>query len=196
MENLTFDLITDNELLQLAKSCEKIRSINTKKGENRRDYVTIFENYHELYIKLVTTRENLYLLQADVDQKKSAFSTTFIKELRERQEKLGLTKYLVNNVKFAFIVNIVHWLQNPELLDKKREYKPRTKNKEKIGKRNISIIKMLAMSDNSIDFEVKVGKRDHFEKIKIRLDTERAIVIDLPELKENKKFFNLNLEFE
>lgn len=194
--NLTTNCITDNDLLILAESCKKIRSISTKKGENRRDYIKLFEDYHALYTKLVELRKYLYSEQKDPELKKTTFSTTFVKELRTRQEKLGITKYLLNDVKFAFIVNIIHWLQNPELLDKKREYKPRTGGKNKVGKDNGQYITMLSMTENKVIFEVKLRKKDPFRKIKIKINNERAIAIHLPELKDNKISFNLNLEFE
>ena len=130
------DLLTDEHLILLSQACTKLRSINTKKGELRKDYVQKFYEFHDIFIKvfeIVETNVNEYLLEHS-DQKRGDVLKSVIKTIRDRQEALGIEKYLFNQVKFGFLKNIVTWLRDSDLLEKISTYRPRTKKGKDIDK--------------------------------------------------------------
>lgn len=167
----TINTIPDNELVTLAQSCEKIRSINTKKEENRKEYVNFYCQYHDLFKKFVYLREETFNDLDDGEIEKPAFNSQFVKLLRLRQEELGITKYLINDVKFAFILNIVHWLDNPELLDKKTEYKPRNKTTKRKKSSAKPKLKIISMNQDIITIELNNTSKEPINKIIVELST-------------------------
>jgi len=135
-ENISLsDLITrkfsKNDIKLIAKSCEKIRAVNTKKNESRRIYIKQYEEYYDIYRKLVENVEKITEeLKEKLEKNKVSIRENIIHEIRKKQEETGITSYLLNPVKYSFIRTIVNWLNNPAELKKKSTYRPRSKNKE------------------------------------------------------------------
>ncbi|MCG3216956.1 MAG: hypothetical protein KAS63_09555 [Candidatus Heimdallarchaeota archaeon] len=138
-DSASFSLVLDNvfkneDYKKIAKSCEKIRAVNTKKGENRKKYVQQFEKHFVIYKKLVKTVEELTEeIKENSNETKTSVREQVIGAIREKQEELEISSYLINVVKYSFIRTIVNWLNNPKELEKKSIYKPRSQsNKSKI----------------------------------------------------------------
>ena len=186
--------ISDEEIKLLADSCQKIRSIKTKQSESRSDYVNLFGDFHDLYTHILTCRDEEFTALKDKTIKRPDFTKGFVKELRQRQEGLGVEKYLINDVKFGFISNIVHWVQNPELQAIKREYKPR--NKDNAGnnskkKKKESEIKITAFTSTSASFQITNQKNDEITLV-IAINEDQKIPIML----STKKMHNIELKIE
>jgi hypothetical protein len=122
-------IFTKTDIRLIAKSCEKIRAVNTKKNESRQEYIKQYENYYDIYHKLVENVEKLIEeLKEKLEEAKVSIRENVIQEIRKKQEELGITSYLLNPVKYSFIKTIVNWLNNPTELKKKSIYRPRAKN--------------------------------------------------------------------
>ncbi len=122
---------TKTDIKLIAKSCENIRAVNTKKNESRREYIKQYENYYDIYHKLVKNVEKLTEdLKEKLEETKVSIREKVIQEIRKKQEENGITSYLLNPVKYSFIRTVVNWLNNPAELKKKSTYRPRTRDKE------------------------------------------------------------------
>ena len=128
---------TDKDIKLIADSCYKIRSLNNKKNETRREFVTTFEKHHDTYRKVINTYNELGLETSNNGDSKKDALAYYVDLIRKRQENLGINSYLLNEVKFGFMKSIVKWIDTPGDLDKvsssakedKKQIKKTTKKK-------------------------------------------------------------------
>ena len=152
LSDLITKKFTKTEIKLIAKSCEKIRAVNTRKSESRREYVKQYENYYDIYHKLVENVEKITEdLKEKLEESKVSIRESVILEIRKKQEEYGITSYLLNPVKYSFIRTIVNWLKNPAELKKKSTYRPRTKSKKQ----------KLALKKPEFDIDILEIKREN-----------------------------------
>lgn len=109
---------TDKDIKLIAGSCYKLRSLDNKKGETRREFVGVFAKHHNTYRKVVKTYNEIALSTSNNGDTKKDTLGYYVQLIREKQENLGITEYLLNEVKFGFMKSIVKWIDNPGELDK------------------------------------------------------------------------------
>jgi len=121
-------VLTDEEIKEVASSCKGLRSINTREEETREKYVANYKKFYGVYKRTIKAVEDV------TDELKNSFpgTKTQVRELvilglRSKQQDLGVTRYLLNPVKYSFIKTIVKWINNPSALKIKSTYQPRTK---------------------------------------------------------------------
>ena len=121
-------VLTDEEIKEVASSCKGLRSINTREEETREKYVASYKAFYGVYKRTIKAVEDV------TDELKNSFpgTKTQVRELvilglRTKQQDLGVTRYLLNPVKYSFIKTIVNWINNPSALKIKSTYQPRTK---------------------------------------------------------------------
>ena len=125
--------------------------------------------------------------------KRPEFSRKFVALLRKRQEELGVEKYLINDVKFAFMVNIVHWIEDPRLLEIKREYKPRNKKGREEKKKQKATIKILSLTAKELTIEIKDTAKEPVKGIQIQMKDGEKIELELNGLVKKQKEITITL---
>lgn len=126
------------DLISIDESCDKLRTIKTKDNEDRKDYVNVFEEFFPIYRKLVETGEAIAVeISSDSEDGLTAIRVEFVEQIRALQEGIGLTSKLLNVVKYSMIKTIINWINNPDKLEIKSVYKPRSKTKKKRKKFSI-----------------------------------------------------------
>lgn len=126
-----------------------MRSLNNKKNETRREFVSVFEKHHDTYRKVVNTYNDLTLNTSGNGDNKKTILGYYVQLIRERQEDSGISEYLLNEVKFGFMKSIVKWIDTPGELDKSsnsgQSKKASSKNQKKKGQ----------SSTNKVHLEIK-----------------------------------------
>ena len=153
---------SDDEVKKLWESCITLRTIDSRSGETRRDYVDLFKEYHNFF-KEIKTKVEAIVKEAKSkypDESLKNIRSAIVQELRSRQKELGYEKTLLNEVKYATIKSIVTMLENPEKLDEPVVYKPR--KSAKAEKKKIPRIAEL-----NFDFEIlkKYKTEDKWEVV-------------------------------
>ena len=109
---------SDKDIKAIADSCNKLRSLDNKKNESRREFVKIFEEHHDTYRMVINTFKELTLNTVNNGDSKKTILAYYVQLIRNRQEEVGLSKNLLNEVKFGFMKSIVKWVDSPSELDK------------------------------------------------------------------------------
>ena len=155
---------TDKEISNIADSCAGLRSLDNKKRESRREFVSNFTEYHDLYKKVVNTFEDLSdEIKANGDTKKGSLAF-YVQLIRDREVKLGKESYLLNEAKFGFMKSIAKWVFTPGELDKtsksqdeaKKDKPSKSKKKISTRKNQILFIKLQNKSSNNSSWEVEL----------------------------------------
>ena len=72
---LTVDKYTEKEIKAIAESCYKIRSLNNKKNETRKEFVSNFEKHYNTYKMIINKFEELALqTTSNGDSKKDSLT--------------------------------------------------------------------------------------------------------------------------
>ena len=115
---ITVDKYTEKEIKAIAESCYKIRSLNNKKNETRKEFVSNFAKHYDTYKMVIKNFEDLALqTTANGDSKKDSL-TYYVQIIRKREEDLAIKDYLLNEVKYGFMKSIVKWSDNPGAVKK------------------------------------------------------------------------------
>ena len=131
---LTVDKYTEKEIKAIAESCYKIRSLNNKKNETRKEFVSNFEKHYNTYKMIINNFEELALqTTANGDSKKDSL-TYYVQIIRKREEDLAIKDYLLNEVKYGFMKSIVKWSDNPS--EVKKPSKTPKENEAQKAKKN------------------------------------------------------------
>ncbi len=165
-------VLTDEEIKKIASSCKGLKSINTREEETRKKYVANYKEFYGVYKRTIKAVEDL------TDDLKDSFSGTktqvrelVILGLRTKQQDLGVTRYLLNPVKYSFIKTIINWINNPSALKTKSTYQPRTKVKKDT-------------EDKKKDADSKSGNQFETEIItKSKAKPKTIIIAEKPEMK-------------
>ncbi|MCE7748442.1 MAG: hypothetical protein GPJ51_08585 [Candidatus Heimdallarchaeota archaeon] len=186
-------VLTDEEIKEIASSCKGLRSINTREEETREKYVANYKKFYGIYKRTIKAVEEL------TDDLKNSFpgTKTQVRELvilgiRTKQQDLGVTRYLLNPVKYSFIKTIVNWINNPSALKTKSTYRPRTK-----VEKDTEIKKKDANHESGSQSEIKiVSKPKIIPKPKQKIIAEKpemnVVIIDKKALKDTWKIsFNI-----
>ncbi|MHA1407047.1 MAG: DUF6884 domain-containing protein [Candidatus Heimdallarchaeaceae archaeon] len=129
------ETLTNNDMKLIADSCNGLKTINTKKGESRKDFVAKYKKYYPIYRKLINIIEpTVTELKERNGETKTKLIGEFVQQIREKQEKLGLSTYLLNEVKYTIMKTVIKWIDNPKELEKKSVYVPRSKERKSKGK--------------------------------------------------------------
>ncbi len=181
-------VLTDEEIKEIASSCKGLRSINTREEETRGKYVANYKKFYGVYKRTIKAVEEL------TDDLKNSFpgTKTQVRELvilglRTKQQDLGVTKYLLNPVKYSFIKTIVNWINSPSALKIKSTYQPRTKGKKdtEIKKQDVNP----ESGNQSVTKIVPKSKTKPEPKLKIIPDKPEmnVVIIDKKSLKDTWK---------
>ena len=181
-------VLTDEEIKEIASSCKGLRSINTREEETRGKYVANYKKFYGVYKRTIKAVEEL------TDDLKNSFpgTKTQVRELvilglRTKQQDLGVTKYLLNPVKYSFIKTIVNWINSPSALKIKSTYQPRTK-----GKKDTEIKKQDVNPESGNQSVTKiVPKPKTIPEPKLRIIPDKpemnVVIIDKKSLKDTWK---------
>ncbi len=184
-------VLTDEEIKEVASSCKGLRSINTKEKETRENYVANYKEFYGVYKRTIKAVENL------TDDLKDSFpgTKTQVRELvilglRTKQQDLGVTRYLLNPVKYSFIKTIINWINNPSALKTKSTYQPRTKaKKDTENKKKDSTTKSGNQSETKLIPQPKTKPKP---KIIAEKPEMNVVIVDKKALKDTQKIsFNI-----
>lgn len=155
----TVNKFTDKEIKSIADSCYKLRSLNNKINESRRDFVAAFKSHHETYRMVINTYNELTINTSKNGDSKKNVLAYYVQLIREREEKQGISQYLLNEAKYGFMKSIISWKDTPGALDKISPIKIKEleKEKKKTKKSTNSKTKMI-----SLDFIDKKEMNDHW----------------------------------
>jgi hypothetical protein len=116
--NETVTNFTDKQIKAIADASYKIRSINNKKSETRKEFVTVFEKHHDTYRWITKTFDELAAVALGNGDTKKYVLAYYIQLIRKRQENMGINAYLINEVKYGFMKSIAKWIDTPGDLQK------------------------------------------------------------------------------
>lgn len=129
----TVKKFTEKDIERITESCNKLRPLNNKINETRREFVTTFKEHHNTYRKVVNTYNEITLNTVQSGDTKKNILAYYIQLIRHQQEEQGFTKHLINEVKFGFMKSIVKWVDTPGELDKIAKTKQEDKKEIKKG---------------------------------------------------------------
>lgn len=184
-------VLTDEEIKEVASSCKGLRSINTREEETREKYVASYKAFYGVYKRTIKAVEDV------TDELKNSFpgTKTQVRELvilglRTKQQDLGVTRYLLNPVKYSFIKTIVNWINNPSALKIKSTYQPRTK-----VEKDTEIKMKDANSKSENQSEIKIVSKPKIKpkpKIIAEKPEMNVVIVDKKSLKDTWKIsFNI-----
>ncbi|MHA1446771.1 MAG: hypothetical protein ACTSSN_08775 [Candidatus Heimdallarchaeaceae archaeon] len=179
-------VLTDEEIKEVASSCKGLRYINTREEETREKYVANYKKFYGVYKRTIKAVEEL------TDDLRNSFpgTKTQVRELvilglRTKQQDLGVTRYLLNPVKYSFIKTIVNWINNPSALKIKSTYQPRTK-----GKKDTEIKKQDVHTESGNQSETKIitePKAKPKTKIIAEKPEMNVVIVDKKSIKDTWK---------
>ncbi len=181
-------VLTDEEIKEIASSCKGLRSINTREEETREKYVANYKKFYGVYKRTIKAVEELTDdLKISFPGTKTQVRELVILGLRTKQQDLGVTKYLLNPVKYSFIKTIVNWINSPSALKIKSTYRPRTKLDK-----DTEIKKKDANHESGNKSETKIVlKPKTIPKPKLKIIAEKpemnVVIIDKKALKDTWK---------
>ncbi|OLS32744.1 MAG: hypothetical protein HeimAB125_05950 [Candidatus Heimdallarchaeota archaeon AB_125] len=184
-------VLTDDEIIEAATSCKGLRTIKTKENESREKYIANFKDNYDVYVRTINAIEEV----TEELHKSFSITKTKVRELailglRTKQEELGVTKYLLNPVKYSFMKTIVNWIDNPSALKIKSVYVPRTKE-QKEGKENSK----KKQTDSDVQADVKERPKPKPKpKPKLKI-LEESLDIDLKIIEKKKVNSSWKLSF-
>ena len=184
-------VLTDEEIKEVASSCKGLRSINTREEETREKYVASYKAFYGVYKRTIKAVEDV------TDELKNSFpgTKTQVRELvilglRTKQQDLGVTRYLLNPVKYSFIKTIVNWINNPSALKIKSTYQPRTK-----VEKDTEIKMKDANTESGNQSEIKIVPKPEIKpkpKIVAEKPEMNVVIVDKKSLKDTWKIsFNI-----
>ena len=155
----TVNKFTDKDIKAIADSCYKIRSINNKKNESRRDFVATFKKYHDTYRMVINTYNELVVLTSKNGDSKKNVLAYYVQLIREQEKEQGISQFLLNEAKYGFMKSIISWTDTPGALDKISSINEKNleNEKKKTKKSSESKSKMI-----TLDFIDKEKKKDHW----------------------------------
>jgi hypothetical protein len=125
-------VLTDDEIKEAATACKGLRTIRTKEGESREKYTAIFKDRYDVFVRTINAIEEVTEeLHKSFSMTKTKVRELAILGLRTKQEELGISRYLLNPLKYSFMKTIVNWIDNPSMLKIKSVYTPRSKDQKK-----------------------------------------------------------------
>ncbi len=184
----TVKRFTDKDIRLIADSCYKLRSLNNKKGETRREFVGVSAKHHDTYRKVLNTYNDLALSTSD---NKKYILGYYVQLIRGRQEDLGIKDYLLNEVKFGFMKSIVKWIDTPGELDKvssissqgkKGSTKKQKKSQESATKVNLKLInKKSSGSAWQVQFSITNVSKQPLQNIDLYFYDDENNILSLSE---------------
>lgn len=127
------ETLSDQEIKEIQLISHGLRPLNAKSGETRQTWLDRFvtkpgyENQFKKYASFFS--EVLEKVGDATGEKKSMIREELVRQIRTRQEALGLSSYLLNNVKFTTIKILYDYQVNPEKLKTNLPYKARSSSK-------------------------------------------------------------------
>ena len=184
-------MLTDEEIKEVASSCKGLRSINTREEETREKYVACYKEFYGVYKRTIKAVEDVTAeLKNSFPGTKTQVRELVILGLRTKQQDLGVTRYLLNPVKYSFIKTIVNWINNPSALKIKSTYQPRTK-----VEKDTEIKMKDANSKSENQSEIKIVSKPKIKpkpKIIAEKPEMNVVIVDKKSLKDTWKIsFNI-----
>lgn len=128
--------LSDQDLTKLALSCKGLRTIISKKGETRGQWLSHHREhlgFFQQLVKIIDT--SIDQLSESLDISRTLVKNEIIKNVRIKQVSLDISEFLINGPKWSMITTLVNWKQKTEdnstLLDQTVVYKKRGSPKPK-----------------------------------------------------------------
>ena len=158
----TVEKFTDKDIKLIADASFKIRSLNNKTSESRREFVSNFSKHHDTYRKVINTFEELANETTAYGDTKKNCLAYYVQLIREREKDQGVDQYLLNEVKYGFMKSIVKWIDTPGDLDKtskiaKKDSSTKSKKKSAKLKANKLVIKIIETKVKSAHWELDLS---------------------------------------
>lgn len=176
---------TKKDIVMLTDLIQGLNTVNTKRGETRKDWVAKhdekIENAEYIYNKIYPFVDDLNENQGD---SKAKIKDYLVIKLREKQVNAGYDTALINGPRMAIIKTLVNWYKNPELQEIESVYIPRKEKSAKTRNKTLLPPQLKVTLDNIRE------SGNHFELILNLLNNSpyplQNVVISL-ETQENFK---------